>query len=110
MYETCDPPPAAAGSWGWERLWPQTVRQTAPKIALTTLGATWRVQPPEGMDLVASGGDFRPETPLARPTLVAGLAEAIATESASGLPWKVGGLVAAVVFAGFFALRRGRAG
>ena len=47
-YETCDPPPAAAGSWGWERLWPQTVRQTAPKIALTTLGAAWRVQPPEG--------------------------------------------------------------
>ena len=68
LYETGEPAPGRRRSrGGWGRLWPQTVRQTAPKIALTTLGATWRVQPPEGTDLVASGGDFQPETPLGPP-------------------------------------------
>ncbi len=106
LYETDGPRLAADGWWGWRRLWPQTVRQSAPKIAITTLGATWRVCPPDGTDLVSSGGDFKPETPLVRPTLAGSLAETIASHSTSGLPWKFGGLAAAVVFAGFFALVR----
>jgi prepilin-type processing-associated H-X9-DG protein len=102
LYETQGPPLDARGLRG--RLWPQTVRQTAPEIALTTLGTTWHVHPPDGTDLVSSGGDFRPETPLTRPSLAAGLAETIARQSALELPWKLAGLAAAAVLAGFFVL------
>ena len=54
--------------------------------------------------MVFADGDFQPETPLTRPVLAAWLATTIALESTSGLPWKFAGLVAAGLFAGFFAL------
>ncbi|MEN6451285.1 MAG: DUF1559 domain-containing protein [Thermoguttaceae bacterium] len=103
LYET-DGPQLAAGPSAWRRLLPQTFRQSAPEIGLPTLATAWRVYLPDGTDIVSSGGDFRPETPLQRPTLASGLAGMIADNSISGLPWKFGGLVGAFVFAGFFAL------
>ncbi len=102
VYETPSPGLTATGLW--ERLWPRTVRQSAPTIAMTTLGTTWKVRTPDGADLVSSGGNFQPAAPLTRPTLVAWLARSIAEQSTSALPWKVAGLVAAVIIAGFVAL------
>lgn len=109
LYETESPHVATSGFW--RRLWPlqKHVRQRAPEIVrdgMATLGTTWSVYPPGGTDVVSSGGDFRPDSPLARPTLVARLAETIARHSTSGLGWKLGGLVAAAFIVGFFALVR----
>ncbi len=95
LYETRSSLPRAEGLWG--RLRPRTIRQRAPEIDMTTLASTWRVHPPEGTDVVSAGGDYDPETRLARPTLAGRLAEAIARQSTSALGWKFGGLVAAVV-------------
>jgi len=102
LYETESPRLAGDGFWG--RLWPQTVRQRAPEIGITTLDATWHVRPPEGTDLVSAGGDFAPEDRLTRPTLAAGLAETIADQSTRGLGWKLGGVVGAAILVGIFAL------
>ena len=104
LYETDSPRSTANGVVG--RLLPRTVHQSAPKIAMPTLGTTWCVYPPEGTDVVSAGEDFQPETPLTRATLTAALAETIAHHSTQALPWKFGGLVAAAVIAGFFALIR----
>ena len=102
LYET-DGPPLATDSFRG-RLWPQNVSQIAPEIAMTTLSTTWHVYPPEETDLVSAGGEFKPETPLTRPTLVTRLAETIAHNGTSSLPWKFGGLFAAAVIAGLFAM------
>lgn len=102
LYETENPPPAADGLPG--RCRPRTIRQRAPEIAMTTLETLWEVHPPEGMEIVSTGGDFRPATRFTPPGLVTHLAATIARQSTTALPWKVGGLVAAVVFAGFFML------
>ncbi|NUQ63300.1 MAG: DUF1559 domain-containing protein [Pirellulales bacterium] len=102
LYETDSPRLANNGFWG--RLRPPTVRQTAPTIDVTTLGATWSVHPPDGTDVVSTGGDFKPEPGLTRATLVSRLAEAIVEQSTSGLAWKVGGLVVALIIVGFGAL------
>ncbi len=104
VYETDGPPWTASDSWG--RFWPQTVRQIAPKLGMTTLRTTWYVHAPDETDVVFDGGDFQAETPLTRPTLVAGLAETIARHSTAALPWKFGGLLAAAIVVGFFALIR----
>ena len=104
VYET-DGPSSAAGGF-WERLWPQTVRQVAPELGVATLGTTWRVYPPDGTDLVSATGDFKPEKPLMRPTLVSTLAGAIAQQSTSSLPLKFTGLVMACIFAGFYAMAK----
>jgi hypothetical protein len=104
LYETESPRLATRGLWG--RLWPQTIRQSAPEIAMTTLGTTWYVHPPDGTDLVSSGGDFEPVKRLTRPTLVTRLAEAIAHQSTHALGWKLGGLVIAFVMSGIFSLVR----
>ena len=101
LYETTSRRPAAGGFL--RRLRPQTIRQAAPEIAVTTLGTTWDVYLPAEMALVSSEGNFEPVTRLTRPALVTGLAESIAVRSTTMLPWKVGGLVAAIVLAGFFA-------
>jgi prepilin-type processing-associated H-X9-DG protein len=108
VYETDDPRPAGRGFW--ERLWPQTVRQSAPQIGVATLGTTWRVHPPDGTDVVFAEGDFKPEKPLARPTLSAWLAETIVAESDANLPLKFTGLVVAGVIVGFFALYKSAKG
>jgi len=102
LYETDSPPLAASGTW--ERLWPQTIRQSAPELAMTTLGTTWYVHPPDGTDWVSTDGVFKPVTPLTRPALVTRLAEAITQQSTSRLLWKLGGLVLAVMAAGLFML------
>lgn len=102
LYETDAPRPVSEGFWG--RLRPQTIRQSAPAIDMTTLGTTWHVHPPDGTDLVSSDGDFEPVARLTRPTLAGRLAETIAHQSRTSLEWKFAGLVAAVVIAGFFAL------
>jgi len=102
LYETESPLPAADGLWG--RLRPRTIRQSAPEIAMTTLGTTWHVYPPDGTDLVSAAGDFKPVTRLTRPTLVSRLAETVAHESTTGLGWKFGGLVAIVVIVAVFSL------
>lgn len=104
VYETDSPGLTPAGFWG--RMWPQTIRQRAPEIAVPTLSTAWSVHAPAGTDWVSTGGDFTPETPPTRPTLVSRLAEAVARESTSSLPWKFGGLIAAGIIAGFFALIR----
>ncbi|MFZ1933466.1 MAG: DUF1559 domain-containing protein [Thermoguttaceae bacterium] len=104
VYDTENPRVGERGILG--RIWPQEVRQSSPKIGVPTLGATWRVCPPDGADVVSAAGEFKPESPLTRPTLAASLAETIARESTSGLQWKCGGLVAVLVIAGFFALVR----
>jgi len=104
LYETDSPDLASRDFWG--RMRPQTIRQTAPEIAMPTLSTTWSVHLPDGTDWVSTGGDFTPETPPTRPTLVTRLAEAIARQSTSSLPWKFGGLVAAGLVAGFVALIR----
>ncbi len=41
VYETEDARPA--GDDLRARLWPRTIRQSAPEIAMTTLGTTWNV-------------------------------------------------------------------
>ncbi len=102
LYETDSPRLATDGLWG--RLWPQTVRQNAPEIGMTTLGTTWYVHLPDGTDLVSTGGDFKPVTRLTRPTLVSRLAETIARQSTTALGWKFGGLVAAVIIVVIFTL------
>ena len=102
LYETDSP--RLTGQTLWERLQPQTTCQSPPKIAMTTLGTTWYVHPPEGMDLVSSVGALTPEERLTRPTLVSRLAESIAQESTRGLPWKFGGLVVAALVVGIVAL------
>jgi prepilin-type N-terminal cleavage/methylation domain-containing protein len=104
LYET----DSSLGDTGgfWKRLRPRTLRQDAPQIAMTTLGTTWHVHPPDGTELVSSGGDFQPAVPLTRPTLGAGLADAIARQSTSALPWKFAGLALAAIVAGLFALVR----
>ncbi len=56
LYETDSPGLATGGFWG--RLWPQTIRQSAPEIAMPTLSTTWSVHPPDGTDWVSTGGDF----------------------------------------------------
>lgn len=104
LYETQGPSLAANGVLG--RLWPQTLRQSAPEIAMTTLATTWRVHAPEETDIVASAGEFHAEKPLTRPTLVSRLAETIAHHSRTHLSWKFGGLAAAAVIIFFFALIR----
>ena len=102
LYETDSPRLTSEGLW--ERLRPQTIRQSPPEIAMTTLGTTWYVHPPEGMELVSSSGDLRPVERLTRPTLVSRLAESIAYQSTTRLPWKFGGLVVAAIVAGLIAL------
>ncbi len=104
LYETASPPLAATGFW--ERLRPHTIRQAGPKIAMTTLATSWHVYPPEGTDLVSSGGEFEPVTRLTRPTLVNQLAESIAYQSTHALGWKVAGFVAALIVVGLIALAR----
>ena len=88
----------------WERLQPQMIHQTAPEIPMTTLGTTWFVHPPEGMDVVSTSGDLKPVMDLTRPTLVSQLAETITYQSTSGLAWKFCGLVAAAIVVGFVSL------
>jgi hypothetical protein len=102
LYETQSPSSAANGFLGRWR--PQTVRYRAPDIAVATLGSTWYIDPPQAADVVSTGGDFTPQTPTARPTLVARLAETIAYHSTSNWGWKLGGLVLAAIFLGVFSL------
>jgi len=102
LYETDSPRLAADGLWG--RLWPQTVRQIAPEIAMTTLRTTWHVHAPDGADLVSTDGDFKPVARLTRPTLVSHLAETIAHHSRTALGWKFGGLFAAAIIAFLFGI------
>ncbi|MFO7908356.1 MAG: DUF1559 domain-containing protein, partial [Pirellulaceae bacterium] len=102
LYETVSPPMAGDGLR--DRLSLRTIRQSAPEIAMKTLGTTWQVHPPEGTELVSSGGDFQPVTRLARPTLVNRLAETIAYQSRNLLSWKFGGLVVAIMAVVFVAL------
>ena len=103
LYETDTALPVADDVW--RRLQPQTIRQTAPEIpSMTTLGTTWFVHPPEGMDVVSTSGELEPIIELTRPTLVSQLAETITYHSAHGLAWKFGGLVAAVIVVGFVSL------
>jgi len=104
VYETDIPRFAAKRVW--ERLSPQTLRQKTPELAMPVLGTTWYIHPPEGTDWVSTDGEFRPETLPARSALVTRLAASIAHHSTSGLPWKIGGLVAAGIFVGLFALVR----
>ncbi len=75
VYDTENPRVGERGILG--RIWPQEVRQSSPKIGVPTLGATWRVCPPDGADVVSAAGEFKPESPLTRPTLAASLAETI---------------------------------
>jgi len=102
LYETVCPP--LATSTFLDRLRPHFVRQTGPKILLTTLCTTWNVHPPQGADVVSNGGDFEPVARLTRPTLVSHLAESVAFQSTYALQWKVAGLVAGAVVVLFFAL------
>ena len=102
LYET-DSPRLTSEPF-WQRLQPRKVCQSPPEIELTTLGTTWHVHPPEGMVLVSSSGALRPVERLTRPTLVSRLAESIAQQSTSGLPWKFGGLAIAAVAVGIVAL------
>lgn len=102
LYESRGPRLFADGLSG--RLWPSQLQQNAPQIALTTLGATWHVYPPDGTELVAARGDFQPVTRLTRPTLASRLAEAIVDQSKIGQPWKIGGLVLAAIVVGVFSL------
>jgi prepilin-type N-terminal cleavage/methylation domain-containing protein/prepilin-type processing-associated H-X9-DG protein len=102
LYETDSTRLATDGFWG--RLWPRTVRQFAPDIAMATLGTNWCVHLPDGTDLVSAAGQFAPVAPLTRATLVSRLADSIAYQSTSSLPLKIAGLVVAVFIAGFFAL------
>ncbi len=102
LYETATPPVGGEGLW--DRLLPQTFVQSPPEIDMTTLGTTWYVHPPEGMELVSSGGELRPLERLSRPTFVSLLAESIVQQSTAHLPWKFGGLVVAAVVAGIIAL------
>lgn len=102
LYETDIP--RFAGESVWQQLRPQMLRQQTPEIAMPTLGTTWYVHPPTGMDWVSTEGEFRAETPQVRPALVTRLAETIARHSTSGLPWKVGGLIAAGIFVGLYAV------
>ena len=108
LYETDSPSPAAEDFWG--RLRPRTIRQSAPEIAMTTgtamttLGTTWHVYPPEGTELVSTGGDFKPVKRPTRPTLVSRLAETVAQQSTTALKWKFGGLAAVAVLVVLFGL------
>ena len=102
LYETASP--ALGGEVVWDRLTPQTFRQSPAKIDMTTLGTTWYVHPPEGMELVASGGELQPVERLGRPTFVSRLAETIVHQSTSRLPWKFGGLIIAAVVAGLITM------
>ncbi|MHB8952966.1 MAG: DUF1559 family PulG-like putative transporter [Pirellulaceae bacterium] len=102
LYETACP--SLATSSVFDRLRPHILRQAGPQIMLTTLGTTWNVHPPQGTDLVSSGGDFEPVSRLTRPTLVSRLAESVAFQSTYGLHWKVAGLVAGAVAVLFLAL------
>ncbi|TVS17816.1 MAG: DUF1559 domain-containing protein [Planctomycetaceae bacterium] len=102
LYETQSPSSAANGFLGRWR--PQTVRYRAPDMAVATLGTTWYIEPPQGANVVSTGGDFTPLTPTARPTLVTRLAETIAYHSTSNWGWKLGGLVVAAIFLGVFSL------
>ena len=102
LYETDNPLLADDGSWG--RFWPQTIRQHAPEIAMTTLETMWQVHPPDGTEVVSAAGDFHPAARLARPGFVHRLAESIAQQSTRALRWKIGGLVVVIVFAGLFML------
>lgn len=102
LYETENP--LLGGEGLWDRWRPQTFRQSPPEIAMTTLGTTWYVHPPEGMELVSSSGKLQPVERLSRPTFVSRLAESIVQQSTTGLPWKFGGLVIAAVFAGIISL------
>ncbi|NLS94913.1 MAG: DUF1559 domain-containing protein [Planctomycetaceae bacterium] len=102
LYETASTPLGGEGLR--DRLLPQTFTQSPPEIDMTTLGTTWYVHPPEGMELVSSGGELRPVERLSRPTFVSLLAELIVQQSTAHLPWKFGGLVVAAVVAGIIAL------
>jgi len=108
LYETDCPRLATSGIW--DRLRPQTIRQSAPKIAVSTLGTTWYVHPPDGTDLVSTDGHFTPSTPLTRPALVTGVADVIAQQSRSSLSLKFAGLVAAAIIAGLAAFARSSKG
>ncbi len=101
VYETESRAPVAGRRFG---LLPTTIRHVAPTVALTTLRTTWYVHLPDTADLVSAGGDFEPVARLTRPTLVTRLAESIAQRSTTLLSWKFGGLVVAIVIAGFYAL------
>ena len=107
LYETAG---EDAANGNFRGLQPQAIRPTAAQIGLTTLSTTWNVHPPVGTDVVSSDGDFTPEKPLTRPTLVTWLAEAIAENGKIGLQWKFVSLFGAVVFAGFLALIRSGSG
>ncbi len=85
---------------GLSRLLPQTVRQIAPIVNMTTLKLNWTVHLPSGMVLVASDGDLRPETELTRPSLVARVRDAIAENSIADLDWKLSLFAGSFVFAG----------
>ena len=98
-------PARSLGGGGlWDRLFPQTFVQSPPEIEMTTLGTTWYVHPPDGMELVSSSGELQPEERLSRPTFVSFLAESIVQQSTTHLPLKFGGLVIAAVVAGIIAL------
>lgn len=102
LYETHCPPAESNGFFGRWR--PRTVRYQAPEMAVATLGTTWHIELLQDADVVATGGDFAPQTPTARPTLVTRLAETLAYHSTSHWGWKWGGLVVAAVFLGVFSL------
>ncbi len=102
LYETHSPSAATNGLLGRWR--PQTIRYRAPDLAVTTLATTWHLLPPQDADVVSTEGDFAPQTPTARPTLVTRLAETVAYHSTSNWGWKWGGLVIAAVFLGIFSL------
>ena len=104
LYETDSPRANSGGFWGQLRT--EIIRHRAPEISMPTLSTTWYVHPPDGADWVSADGDFRPETPPTRPTLVTGLAESIARRGTGALPWKFGGLIAAVIVAVVCALVR----
>ena len=102
LYET-DSPTLVSNRF-LDRLRPHTISQLGPKIPLTTLNTTWNVHPPQGVELVSSGGDFEPVTRLVRPTLVSHLTESIAFNSTYQLQWKIAGLVIGGVVVLFLSL------
>jgi hypothetical protein len=98
------------GSARLNRLLPQTIRQAAPVVNMTVLGLTWNVHLPNGTVLVSSDGDFKPDVEPTRPSLVAGLRDAIAENSVADLDWKFSLLGGAIIFGGvvwMFAQSRG---
>ena len=91
----------------WERLWPQTVRQTAPQIGSDHVGSDL-ARAPARRDRggVRRAAISNPRNAARPPDVGRLVAETIVAESDEDLPLKFAGLVVAGVFVGFFAMYR----